>query len=118
MGASLAFAVSHARNAAGWIIGLADMPFVQASTFRAVLEALAAGADIAVPVYQGRRGNPVGFSRRYLSELLSMGGDQGARRLLNSFPVTEVAVDDPGIHLDIDTVNDLTEGRRVDKSVS
>lgn len=107
MGASLAFAVSHARNAAGWVIALADMPYVQPATFRAVLEVLRAGADIAVPVYQKRRGNPVGFSARYLSDLLSMGGDQGARRLLNSFPVTEVAVEDPGIHQDIDTKNDL-----------
>ena len=107
MGASLAFAVSHARNAAGWVIALADMPYVQPATFRAVLEALRAGADIAVPVYQKRRGNPVGFSARYLSDLLSMGGDQGARRLLNSFPVTEVSVEDPGIHQDIDTRNDL-----------
>jgi len=107
MGASLACAVSHAQDAAGWVIGLADMPYVQPGTFQAVLEALRMGADIVVPVYRGRRGNPAGFSRKYLPDLLLMGGDQGARRLLHSFPVTEVAVEDPGIHIDIDTVEDL-----------
>lgn len=112
MGASLAFAVSHARDAAGWIIGLADMPYVQAATFFAVLNALRSGADIAAPFYQERRGNPAGFSRRHLSALLAMGGDQGARRLFQSFPVTEVAVDDPGIHMDIDSMDDLAAGAR------
>ncbi len=108
MGTSLAFALSHVQDAAGWVIGLADMPYVKPETFHAVLEALRTGADIAVPVYGGRRGNPVGFSRKHLADLQSMGGDQGARRLLQSFPVIEVAVEDPGIHRDIDTIDDLT----------
>ncbi len=108
MGASLACAVSHARDAAGWVIGLADMPYVQPATFRAVLDALRMGADIAVPLYRGRRGNPAGFSRKYLADLVAMSGDQGARRLLCSFPVTEVAVEDPGIHVDIDTMDALS----------
>jgi molybdenum cofactor cytidylyltransferase len=116
MGASLACAVAHAQEAAGWVIGLADMPFVQATTFHAVLDALKNGADIAVPVYQGRRGNPAGFSCKYLPDLLSMAGDQGARRLIHSFPVTEVAVDDPGIHADIDTIDDLGGPHRGDVS--
>lgn len=107
MGVSLAYAISHMQHAAGWIIGLADMPYVQTATYCKVIAALDEGADIAVPVFQNRRGNPAGFSRRHLTALLSMAGDQGARRLLQAFPVTEVAVDDPGIHLDIDTRDDL-----------
>ena len=67
------------------------------------------GADIAVPIYQGRRGNPVGFSRKYLPQLLALHGDQGARSLLQIFPVVEVAVDDPAIHQDIDIVADIRQ---------
>jgi molybdenum cofactor cytidylyltransferase len=107
MGTSLAFAVSHAQHAKGWIIGLADMPYVKAASIHALLDTLVGGADIAVPVYQGRRGNPVGFSRKHLAALMSMNGDRGARRLVDSFPVNEVAVEDAGIHLDIDTAADL-----------
>jgi molybdenum cofactor cytidylyltransferase len=97
-------------DCAGWVIALADMPYVQPESIAAILTALQNGADIAVPVCQGRRGNPVGFSRRYLPQLLALTGDQGARALLNMYPVTEVPVNDPGIFQDIDIPEDLSSG--------
>lgn len=90
-----------------WIIALADMPSIRPESIRRLVDALQAGADIAVLSYQGRRGHPVGFSRLHLPELLQLNGDQGARALLARHPVIEIAVDDPGILLDIDTVDDL-----------
>ena len=107
MGASLVCALSHLRDSAGWVIALADMPYVQASTIAIVAAALRRDADIAQPVHQGRRGNPVGFGRRHLPQLLALGGDQGARSLLKMHHVVEVAVDDAGILQDIDTRSDL-----------
>lgn len=107
MGASLVHALSHARKAAGWIIALADMPYVQPATCIVLIDAIKRGADIAVPTCDGRRGNPVAFGRTHLSELLRLGGDQGARSLLKAHPVTEIAVDDTGISRDIDTAIDL-----------
>lgn len=107
MGASLVHALSSAPDAAGWLIVLGDMPFVRRDTLQALVCALEQGAGIAAPLYCGQRGNPVGFNRRYLPQLLELGGDQGARRLLQTFPVTEVAVDDPGVTLDIDIPADL-----------
>jgi molybdenum cofactor cytidylyltransferase len=89
-------------------VALGDMPYVEVSTLRALADALAAGAGIAAPVLDGRRGNPVGFSAIYLDTLLALRGDEGARRLLQSCPVTEVPVADPGIFRDIDTPADLT----------
>ena len=107
MGASLAHAIAKTDTAAGWIIALADMPYVRPSTIRALLDALRSGADIAAPSCHGRRGNPVGFSRLYLSHLLALSGDEGARQLLQTEPVQLVQVDDPGIHRDIDRPQDL-----------
>jgi molybdenum cofactor cytidylyltransferase len=107
MGATLAHAVAQSRHAAGWIVALADMPYLKPATIRALLDALRNGADIAAPSYGGRRGNPVAFSRLYLHELLQLSGDVGARRLLQDYPVQLVEVDDPGIHLDIDRPQDL-----------
>ncbi|MDB5763025.1 MAG: MobA-related protein [Herminiimonas sp.] len=107
MGASLVHALSHHRDAAGWVIALADMPYVQPGTVDALIDALEHGADIAVPANLGRRGNPVAFSRAHLNNLLRLGGDQGARSLLTAFPVVQVKVDDAGIHRDIDTAADL-----------
>jgi molybdenum cofactor cytidylyltransferase len=91
----------------GWVIALADMPFVRPESIAAVVLALQQGAGIAVPVFQGQRGNPVGFSRQYLPQLLALTGDQGARSLLKMYPVTQVEVDDPGILKDIDLPDDL-----------
>jgi molybdenum cofactor cytidylyltransferase len=112
MGASLAhavrYSVSHSLPAAGsWLIALGDMPHLQQSTIQALADALAGGAVIAAPVSGGRRGNPVAFGAACLPQLLALGGDEGARRILKLHPVTEVAVDDPGIFQDIDLPDDL-----------
>jgi molybdenum cofactor cytidylyltransferase len=111
MAASLVHAirVSLRTQAPGaWLVALGDMPHVAPATLAALRDALAAGAPIAVPVHAGRRGNPGGFGRAHLDALLALEGDQGARRLLQTCPVTEVKVSDPGIFLDIDTPADLS----------
>ena len=107
LAASLTCALAATRDSAGWLIALADMPLVQAASMQALLERLQQGADVVVPVYRGQRGNPVGFSRKYLPDLLALSGDQGARRLLAQLPVSEVALEDPGILQDIDSTDDL-----------
>jgi molybdenum cofactor cytidylyltransferase len=108
MAESLVHGLSLARDATGWVIALGDMPYVQPATIAALIEAVDSGADVAVPTYQGHRGNPVAFSPFHLARLLQLRGDQGARSLLKSFPVTEVAVQDAGIIHDIDAAADLT----------
>lgn len=107
MAASLVQALWHAPQADGWVVALGDMPHVLPSTVAALAQALEQGADIAVPVHAARRGNPVAFSRMHLPELLALEGDQGARAIVRNNPVQEVEVDDPGIHIDIDTLSDL-----------
>jgi molybdenum cofactor cytidylyltransferase len=112
MAASLTHAIRHtlAKVPApqAWLVALGDMPYVEVATLRLLADALAAGAGIAAPVLDGRRGNPVGFNAVHLDALLALRGDQGARRLLQTCPVTEVPVHDPGIFRDIDTPDDLT----------
>jgi molybdenum cofactor cytidylyltransferase len=83
------------------------MPHVQPSTIQSLKTVLEQGAGIAAPIYRGKRGNPVGFSRQYLPQLLALEGDQGARGILKHYPVTEVDVDDGGILRDVDTPADL-----------
>jgi molybdenum cofactor cytidylyltransferase len=108
MAASLVHGLHHSLpSAQAWIIGLADMPYVDTATIAALRGALAQGAAIAAPVTDGRRGNPVAFSVAHLAELLALQGDQGARALLSAHFVTEVEVHDPGIFHDIDTLADL-----------
>jgi len=111
MGLSLAHAIGHAlcgqRPGQGWLVALGDMPFVDPSTLRALVAAIVDGAAIAAPLFAGRRGNPVAFGAQHRDDLLALDGDRGARRLLESSPVTTVAVDDEGILRDIDSPADL-----------
>lgn len=107
MGVSLVHALRQVQDADGWVIALADMPWVEPHTIAALSDAIRAGADIAVPVYAGSRGNPVAFSRAHLKALLQLEGDRGARSLLTTLPITEVVVDDRGILRDIDLPADL-----------
>lgn len=109
MAASLVHAIRHSLSydPQAWLVALGDMPHVAPATLRLLADALAAGAGIAAPLMDGRRGNPVGFGRVHLDALLALRGDQGARRLLQTCPVTEIQVADPGIFRDIDTPADL-----------
>ena len=113
MGASLATAVGASGNVAGWVIALADMPYIQPQTIAQIAASLAAGADIVAPVYRGERGHPVGVSGRFRAQLEALRGDEGARALLkeNAGLVKLIEVDDPGVCRDIDTPADLRQAR-------
>ena len=95
--------------ARGWVVGLADMPFLQARTLTQIAAALTDSAAIVAPTYAGRRGHPVGFTAHYGLRLSALGGDEGARHLIASegAALRLLPVDDPGIHADIDTPDDL-----------
>jgi molybdenum cofactor cytidylyltransferase len=107
MAASLTHAIDYSKGAEGWVIALGDMPHVRPVTIAALAAAIEHGARIAVPVHEGRRGNPVAFGSAHLPLLLALDGDQGARAIVNSHAVTEIMVDDEGVLHDIDTPDDL-----------
>jgi len=107
MAASLVTGLHHAQDALGWVVALGDMPQVRPGTISALAREVEEGADIAVPIYDGQRGNPVAFGRRHLPLLLALEGDQGARGIVRNYPNNVVTVDDAGILQDIDTPSDL-----------
>jgi molybdenum cofactor cytidylyltransferase len=86
---------------------LGDMPRVSSELTDRLASALnpEAGGLIAVPVREGRRGNPVVWSRRFFPELTTLEGDVGARHLIaaNAEAVVEVPVDEDGAFIDVDT---------------
>ena len=109
MAASLVCGVRENNDAAGWMIGLADMPAIPVAAIAGVRNALSAGAALAAPSRDGRRGHPVGFASHYRDELLALQGDNGARRLLERdiSHVMDIRIDDAGIFADIDVPGDL-----------
>lgn len=112
MGASLAHAVREAGEAGGYIVALADMPFIQPATIGRIAEALAGGASIVAPRYAGERGHPVGFAGKYFAELAVVTGDEGAKHLIKRDGLTFVDCADPGVVRDIDTPADLPQAPR------
>ena len=87
-----------------------DHPYVDARSARAVLDgASRSRAPIVVPVFGGRRGHPVYFSRDIWRELATV-RDGGARAVVHAHAgdVHEVQVDHTGVVRDIDTRADMT----------
>jgi molybdenum cofactor cytidylyltransferase len=102
-------------NADGAVVCLGDMPLIDARLIDRLIEAFAPdrGELIAVPVSDGRRGNPVLWSRRFFTELMALDGDIGARHLIarHAEAVAEVPVEGHGAFLDIDTPEALAAAR-------
>src|SRR3954452_19155861 len=103
-------------NADGVLVCLGDMPLISADLIDRLIEAFEPdrGHLITVPVSDGRRGNPVLWSRRFFRELMTLDGDVGARHLIakHAEAVAEVPVEGESAFLDIDTPQALEAARR------
>lgn len=109
-GAAIAAGVSARSTARGWLVLPADMPLVQSATLLQVAAALR-DHTVAYAQLHGQRGHPVGFNAELYSELVTLQGDEGARRVVSRYPAHPVEVDDPGVLVDVDTVSDLERVR-------
>jgi molybdenum cofactor cytidylyltransferase len=107
MGVSLAWGIRAAPVAAGWLVALADMPWVQPATVRGVADALRRGVPLAAPSRLGQRGHPVGFGADFYAELSALSGDEGARPILARHRVALIDTEDGGVLRDVDTQQDL-----------
>ncbi|MCU7923470.1 MAG: nucleotidyltransferase family protein [Candidatus Thiodiazotropha sp. (ex Dulcina madagascariensis)] len=109
MGRSLALGIGSSAAAAGWVVALADMPWIAPQTILTVAHELKRGASLVAPVFQGRRGHPVGFGQKWRGPLQALRDDHGARHLLATHPheLVLLPTDDRGILLDIDHHSDL-----------
>ena len=94
----------------GFVIALADMPYIKTETIIAVANKVADGASIVIPIYQNQRGHPVGFSAKFRGDLENLQGDEGARSIIKRYADEPelLPTDDSGILVDIDTPNDLS----------
>ena len=104
------------RGVDGAIICLGDMPRVTSVQIDQLIAAFnpVEGRAICVPTFNGKRGNPVLFARRFFEDMESVSGDVGARHLIGEAPelVCEVEMEDRGVLLDIDTPEALAEAER------
>ncbi len=96
----------------GAVVLLGDMPWIESRLIDALIDAFLARKEAlaAVPLREGRRGNPVLLGRRLFGAAMGLEGDEGARRLIGALSASElVEVDAPhaGVAFDIDTPDDL-----------
>jgi molybdenum cofactor cytidylyltransferase len=91
----------------GVIVCLGDMPQVDAALIDRLIGALdpGKGALVVVPTIDGKRGNPVVWSRRFFGDLMTVEGDVGARHLIGRYPeaVAEVPLSGTAALTDVDT---------------
>jgi len=89
---------------------LADQPFITPDIYKDLMQYHFRHLPlITIPVYDGKRGNPILFDRRVWPELLRIKGDEGGRSLIASVPSHKlglVHVKHEGVLVDIDTPED------------
>jgi molybdenum cofactor cytidylyltransferase len=89
------------------IVLLGDMPQVDARLIDRLIGAFDPdrGALVVVPTFEGKRGNPVLWSRRFFPDLTAIEGDVGARHLIGRYgeAVVEVPVEGRAALVDVDT---------------
>ncbi len=107
MGTSIAAGLKFIDSQAQAVmLTLGDQPYVDSPTIDRLIDEFG-GSDkgIAIPTYQGRRGHPLIFARKYQAPLSHLSGDIGGREIIRKHPedVLEVPVDCEGITIDIDT---------------
>ena len=111
MSSSIRAGLSSAENEFGSVMFLlVDQPMVNSSLIDLMLKLFyKSDKNICVPFYNGKRGNPTIFSRKYFNLLLDMEGDFGGRDIISANPddILQIETDSPACVYDIDTMDDL-----------
>ncbi len=99
-------------NVDGVVVMLADMPEIGPAVVDRLIDTFRPEdrAEIVVPVWAGRRGNPVLWGARFFGQLAALAGDTGGRQLIgqNRESVVEIAMG-AAVTRDVDTPEALAE---------
>ena len=91
------------------LVVLADQPFVRPETMQQIIKRYRrSDAEIVIPFYEGKRGNPVLLDRSVFPDAMALEGDIGFRALFGKHTagIVEMNVADEGVLLDIDSRED------------
>lgn len=87
-----------------------DCPLVSENTYRRLLEV---SGDVVIPTYGGRKGHPVLLSTHAIAEILRQPGTSTLRDCIRQIGSVTVSVEDEGILLDVDDLDDYEIVKRV-----
>ncbi len=91
------------------LIALGDMPRVTSDLIATLLRDHAGLTDapnrITLPIFDGKRGNPVIWGRGFFDRLMALTGDAGGRTIVaeNKNALNSLGWPDDSIHFDVDT---------------
>jgi CTP:molybdopterin cytidylyltransferase MocA len=109
---SLLIALQESSDSAAFILHPVDHPMVSVNTIRRLIEGYYRVPHcILIPSYRGRRGHPVLIPSRFYPDLRSAPLSEGARWVVRANRAANhlLAVDDPGILVNIDTKQDYCQ---------
>ena len=109
MGNSLKSGIWANKDSFGWLVGLADMPYIGVKVIESLVFEIRNGAKMCAPFCEGARGHPVGFGRVLKEDLLCLGDASGASGLLQKYrkDLIEIPTEDKGVLHDIDFPSDI-----------
>jgi molybdenum cofactor cytidylyltransferase len=108
MGTSIRLGVQSLRDCDAILLLACDQPFVNSDLIRQLITTQqTTGKPIVASAYAGTLGVPALFTRASFDRLLSLGNEEGAKRLLAARPDEVGGVDFPRGEIDIDTQADL-----------
>ena len=102
----------------GILISLGDQPFLKTRTINVLLDAFhQRRGEIIVPSFQGIKGHPVIFHRKYEKELLKLRGDAGGKSILLKYSkqIKTISIRSEGVIKDIDTREEYQKALRISK---
>ncbi|RBP44926.1 molybdenum cofactor cytidylyltransferase [Garciella nitratireducens] len=103
-------AVKRLENKAeGILFLLGDQPFLTSRTINQLVRCFKKNPEkIIVPLYDGKRGNPVIFGKNFFGQIKKINGDKGPREIIEKYEnqVVFVPINDIMENFDIDTKED------------
>ncbi|HEY4206462.1 MAG TPA: nucleotidyltransferase family protein [Puia sp.] len=92
------------------IIAVADQPYISAALLQELTnKQTSTGKGIIACTYSDTIGTPALYSRHYFSELSSLSGNEGAKKLLKHYAEDIATIPFPLGHIDIDTEEDYQQ---------
>ena len=98
-------------DADGALVALGDMPWVNTEVINRLVDAFTTDRELSIfiPMFGGKRGNPVLWEARHFPELLALSGDVGGKALFDrhATAICYVNVESASVNTDVDTPDAL-----------
>lgn len=92
------------------IIAVCDQPFVSSAVFKQLYQKQEESTQhIIACAYAETIGTPALFTQKYFDALMSLHGDEGAKKILKANPQDVATIDFPPGNIDIDTQKDYEQ---------